>query len=368
MEKFCVFCGEAPQEKNKEHVIPAWLIEMTGNPNREANFGVDFTKKPFKPRKFAFDSLVFPACKSCNERFAKLEELIKPIFELLLAYKPVNSDQLILLLDWLDKVRVGLWLGYLYLDKNPMGIEPNFHIQSRIGRLDRMVSISRVENAAVGLTFAGPTFKSYQLSPSCFGLRVNGLWLVNVSGIGLCSQRLGFPYFEPFQLNKDHRLEVSLHVGSERIMHPVERIALLPRTVNLYQPIFRTFYGNENSEQYVGSDWIKQRTVDWAVGYGKLFLQKAGAVEVYPDEESSDWIPADAWKKEELPYRISEHVLERIRRDYENSIDLAPTQEERKHLRRKGVMARRLDRALLHNAADMRGSQKAPRRRARRRR
>ena len=128
MEKVCVFCGEAPQDKNKEHILPNWLIELTGDPKRVARFGIDFHKTPFAFREFAFDSLVFPACSNCNERFGKLEEVIKPIFVRLLAYLPLSSEELILLLDWLDKVRVGLWLGYLYLDKNPLGIDPMFHI------------------------------------------------------------------------------------------------------------------------------------------------------------------------------------------------------------------------------------------------
>jgi hypothetical protein len=36
MDKFCVFCGESPENKNKEHVIPQWLIRMTGYSKRIA--------------------------------------------------------------------------------------------------------------------------------------------------------------------------------------------------------------------------------------------------------------------------------------------------------------------------------------------
>jgi hypothetical protein len=364
MEKFCVFCGQAPQDKNREHVVPSWLIEMTGDPNREGNFGIDFTKKPFKVRKFSFDSLVFPACLACNERFGNLEATVKPIFVRMLAYQPLSSDDLILLLDWLDKVRIGLWLGYLYLDKNLMGIDPHFHIESRMGQTDRMVSILRVDDPGVGLMFVGPHFRSYQLSPTCFGLGVNGLWLVNASGIGLCSQRLGFPYLEPLRFNEKHILEVSLHAGSERIMNPVERIALLPRTATLYQPIFRTFC-ERGGEEFLGSDWIRERTADAEFGYGKLFLQKPESVQIYPDEESSDWVPSDAWKNSEVPRQLPTHIFDRIRREYENSIALAPAQKDRKQIRREGMIARKLDRAMLRNAADVDGGRKILRRRAR---
>ena len=159
MTKFCVFCGVYPQSKNKEHVLPRWLIEMTGDPKRQAAFGVDFNSETFAIRKFSYDSFTFPACSNCNERFSGLEASVKNICLRLLRWQPLSANDLILFLDWLDKVRVGLWLGYFYLDKNLMGIDPQFHIESRIGRLDRMVAIGRTEGRGLGLSFAGPEFK-----------------------------------------------------------------------------------------------------------------------------------------------------------------------------------------------------------------
>src|SRR5437764_13151885 len=100
MDRFCVFCGKLPQDKNKEHVLPNWLIALTGDPNRVATFGVDFHREPFGLRKFSFDSLAFPACSACNTRFGKLEDAIKPIFTRLLSTEPLASHDLILLLDW----------------------------------------------------------------------------------------------------------------------------------------------------------------------------------------------------------------------------------------------------------------------------
>lgn len=355
MDKFCVFCGEAPQDKNKEHVLPNWLIEMTGNPKRIATFGIDFTKKPFAPRKFAFDSLVFPACSGCNERFGKLEQSIKAIFERLLSHQPLGADDLILLLDWLDKVRVGLWLGYLYLDKNPLGIDPSFHIESRIGLYDRTVSILRIGDAGVGLTFTGPEFKSYHLSPTCFGLGVNGLWFINASGIALCSQRLGFPYMQPVRIREDRKLEVTPKVGSGRVMNPVERGALLPRSVAFYQPIFRLFCEREDSAEFLANDWVRERIANIGIGYGKLFLQKSDSVQIYPDEESYDWVPSDSWKKSDIQCRFAEHVYGRIRRDYENAIGLASSKEDRKQMRRQSAMTRMVDHVMLLKANEVMG-------------
>jgi len=44
--KYCVFCGKPPSDKNKEHVLPHWLIKMTGDPNRVVNLG--FSKSASK--------------------------------------------------------------------------------------------------------------------------------------------------------------------------------------------------------------------------------------------------------------------------------------------------------------------------------
>jgi len=73
METICVFCGKFPQEKSKEHVLPQWLIKLTGDPNRIASFGVNLSGPKFEMRRFAFNSLTFPACAVCNNRFARLE-------------------------------------------------------------------------------------------------------------------------------------------------------------------------------------------------------------------------------------------------------------------------------------------------------
>ncbi len=262
MKKFCVFCGQAPENKNKEHVLPQWLIRMTGDSKRIATFGVDFSKQPFAPRQFSFDALTFPACSRCNDEFGRLEALTEPVVRRLISNQAVSGNDLTILLDWLDKVRVGLWLGYLYLDKNPMGITPSFHIRNRVGQVDRMVAIIKLaDHASVGLSFFGPESKFYHLTPTCFGLRVNGLCLVNASGISLCTRRLGFPYAEPVSLLDDHKLEVSFHPVTERIMYPVERSATLSNIVSLYQPVYRSLLESD-AREYVETVWVNTHTAD----------------------------------------------------------------------------------------------------------
>jgi hypothetical protein len=52
MDKICVFCGEKPKSRNSEHVIPQWLIELTGNPKRIASFGYEKWLNPNSKRTY----------------------------------------------------------------------------------------------------------------------------------------------------------------------------------------------------------------------------------------------------------------------------------------------------------------------------
>jgi len=221
MNKFCVFCGKYPESKNKEHILPKWLIARTGDPNRIARFGVDFHRVPPAFREFSFDSLTFPACAKCNNEFSELEARAKTVVESLLTHQPLAQRELSILLDWLDKVRVGLWLGYLYLDRNPMEIRPKYHIGTRVGQSDRSVAISRITGKPSGINFFGPESPCFQGSPTCFALWINDICLFNVSGISICGRRLGFPYANPMHLRDDGQLEIEVEVGTRRIMRPV---------------------------------------------------------------------------------------------------------------------------------------------------
>jgi hypothetical protein len=352
MEKFCIFWGERPESKSKEHVLPQWLIKMTGDPKRIAAFGVDFAKQPFEQRQFSFDALTFPACSQCNSDFGHLETAAEPVVGALVSDQPVSAGNLILLLDWLDKVRVGLWLGYFYLNKNPLGITPSFHIQHRVGQLDRMVAIIKMAESSVGLNFAGPHSDFYQLSPTCFGLRINGLWLVNASGISLCSRRLGFPFAEPLRIRDDHKLEVSFHRGSERILHPIERFHSLPDVVSLYQPVYRACLESGSAKEYWKTDWVSAHSADLQRGLGKLFLQKDGSVRPYPDAPSLDWVPSRQWKAWEIVHRVPKHIYERLSESFEFAISISSNKDQRKHMRGQAAMIKAVDRMVLRSATE----------------
>lgn len=347
MQKFCVFRGALPQEKNKEHVLPQWLIKLTGDPNRLASFGINFQNPEYKIRRFAFDSLTFPACTACNSRFAALEAKTEDVMNRLISMEAISANHFTILLDWLDKVRVGLWLGFIYLDKNPWHIKPKFHIEQRLAIFYRMVGMLRLEDAKNGLSFFGPMSTLYAVSPTCMGLRVNNLCFINASGLDLCSRRLGFPHARPVRIREDGRLEVVCDKGSGRTMTPVERRAPLPNCIYLYQPIHRFMADGDDSEaEDKGADDGVPNAVVAGRGPGKIFMQSGSTTAVYSETATKDWIPRGAWAIEKFLREIPKYIVERLADDFEKAIPLSPRPQQ-KDMRRHAMLSRRLDRAML---------------------
>ena len=113
-QKTCVFCGKPPESKTKEHVIPQWLIERRGDPKRTWNLGVCYAEKDEakRERRFAANQFHFPACDVCNNAYSDLEgNGAKGSITNLGAADHLKAKEWNDLLDWFDKVRVGLWLG-----------------------------------------------------------------------------------------------------------------------------------------------------------------------------------------------------------------------------------------------------------------
>jgi len=64
----CVFCGKDPKpNKNKEHVIPKWLMRLSGaKENRKWQLGFNYNSKDLRPIEIASTSFEFPACEKCS--------------------------------------------------------------------------------------------------------------------------------------------------------------------------------------------------------------------------------------------------------------------------------------------------------------
>lgn len=286
VSKFCVFCGNAPESKNKEHVLPQWLLNLTGDPNRVVNFGVNY--KTGKVVRFAWKSLVMPACEACNTEFASLECSIKPIIEKLLDRNGASVSEYGMVLDWLDKVRVGLWLNYHILQGNPMGIEPSFYIKNRMRQKDRFLAIYPIGENSKGLNAHGVESFAFNLEPSAFSLRINNIHIVNCSSDYLFSSRCGFPYPQNVRLNIDGensgKMEVGEFKATRKIKTPLLRFNLFKPSVYLFQPIVQVDVdmGDGVGVLKLGNDvaeYLRENT-DKGSNFkvGKIFRQYKGDV------------------------------------------------------------------------------------------
>ena len=276
MKPLCVFCGKKPQNKNKEHIFPQWLLKLTGFDQKKASVGSNW--KTGKELVFNTLSYTFPSCRSCNDEFGKLEGKVKSIFDKLLFDLVVGVKELELLLDWFDKVRIGAWLGVKYMNKDIFTMEPKYYISSRIGIKDRYLSVTNTYKEEITLNWSGVNTLAFMLSPTAFSLRVNNLVFVNCSSDFIVSKQLGFPYvaFEiptPSEKTTDLQFEMPTKQPGKKIF----KTKLYSPNIEIAQPIFTGVKGG--LDDYYEHDYIKNNSYDYNCGIGKIFVSKQGKFE-----------------------------------------------------------------------------------------
>jgi hypothetical protein len=238
--RFCVFCGKTPDGKTREHVIPYWLLEMTGDPTRVVAFGQDFARAK-KAIRYSWSNYVAPACDRCNNKFSKLEDQIKPMVEALQRRETLSVGDYVELLDWLDKIRIGVWFIRHMIENYPTTITPNFYISDRIAQKDRMVALYVFESENKGLNLFGADSLIFNDMPSCFGLRINDILLINASSEFFCSAGCGFPHPATMKLqiggDQSGKMTLEDFRYPVEIKHPITSIRLFKPVIWLYQPI-----------------------------------------------------------------------------------------------------------------------------------
>lgn len=277
--KFCVFCGEKPQGKTKEHIIPQWLIKLTGDPKRIISLGFDtksfVDKGESKMRQYAFSAFHFPACESCNNEFSLLESQAKIIIEKTLSKDYLSAQEIDILLDWFDKVRIGLWLGMLVLDKDMPYVEPKFFIKNRIAEKDRCLFVYESDTDWKGIVFIGTNYPIFMSCPSCFALQLNNLFFVNISSDFLFSRNIGFPYPMKVIMNNDNEgSEMIMNPGRNKIQLPLIKINYLLPSIEFYQPNVPSKlvldYGRAFTQHY-DNEYVKKNNFDIKKGKGSVY-------------------------------------------------------------------------------------------------
>jgi hypothetical protein len=307
MIKKCVFCVEKPTLKTKEHIIPKWLIKLTGDPNRNMSLGFipNFQNLDYQ---IAFDQFVVPACKNCNEKFSELENQTKLIILNLLKGEKLSFFDLNTLFSWLDKIRIGLWVSYIYLGKNYFGINPHFYIKNRIDQKDRLTIIFRTNFMGKRLNFSGVHTPAFQYLPCCFGLFINNYIFINISSDFLFSSRFGLPYPKESFFTPDGQLLVKLSNGRKKIKFPLFNSPFKNYGTQIFQPMIKD--GMKQNNEIYNNDYIKKLCFDFENGIGKIFLNNIQELITYPLEKSELWLPKNIWDYEKIIPMINYNILE----------------------------------------------------------
>ena len=285
----CIFCGEKPESKSKEHVIPRWLIKLTGNPAREIIHGIDiahFEKTgEIKNRKLSFNSFTLPACSNCNSNASKLEDKAKIAIEKILNSDYLNVEEIDNLLDWFDKVRIGLWLGSIFFDKIDDIVIPNFHINKRLATKDRCLFVYEFsDDGQKGIQFIGTTSPGFQFVPCCFTLRINQYYFCNLSFDFLVSKNIGFPYPKAFTISPDFRRYYLLELseGTQKVSLPIFKLKIITPGISLFQPIIpEGIAANEHSRLY-RNNYINSRLL--VNNKGGIFYQEHSNLKIIDND------------------------------------------------------------------------------------
>ncbi|MFN3779244.1 MAG: hypothetical protein ACK4SI_09645 [Brevundimonas aurantiaca] len=242
---------------------------MTGDPKRRVVLGVNHSDaRPI--RVFAFDQFTFPACDACNNAYSHLESVVAPIVVKLRQKEAVSELEVDTLLDWLDKVRIGLWLGTRYLNNNLAEVDPLFHITSRMGQSDRALFITHTD-AADGLTVCGVYSLMFALMPSVFGLRINDMLLVSASTDLMISKSLGFPYASHRWATEGVEVGLTVQPGTERVS-PIDFGAQYRfPALKIFQPMYRKHLAV--GMQQHRSEYIRGHSLNPLYGRGRVLVQ-----------------------------------------------------------------------------------------------
>ena len=276
-------------------MLPQWLIKKTGDPNRTVNISFDFSNKAV--HSFSWSSFTAPSCAKCNSDFADLENSVIPIVDKIERREYPNANEFYVLLDWLDKVRIGLWLTHLNLNRNFTNISPMFHISQRVGTKDRMAAIYLVDDLPDGLNAHGAETPLFQVAPSCFALRINQTLIYNVSADFLISGRCGFPSPIGMKLvgNEGAATELNYRKLSCKKRHrtPLLPYPLYMPTIQIYQPIVaKTFDGKYIGENFLVDEFMLNHCIENSDGKGKLLHLKNNVVTVLNTPDAPiEWSP-----------------------------------------------------------------------------
>ena len=280
-----MFCGQKPNNKSKEHILPQWLLKLTGDPKRKVPLVTDFGGS--KQFEFSFDQFTLPACSSCNQRYAILEGEVHPIIERLCEFKSATASEYDLVLDWLDKIRVGMWLALKQLNGQALEyFTPQFHIDTRIRQKDRAILIYPLNTIRPGLVIHGTNTLYFLDIPSCFSIEINNLFILNVSYDWLVSARAGFPFPKKVVFRGNAQYVIDDLDCFSRFKNPLVRgWNVFSPSIYLLQPIMH----GDIHRRFLKENYLRQNTIPGEPRVGKILNQANENIKFLEHSETVDF-------------------------------------------------------------------------------
>jgi hypothetical protein len=262
-------------------VVPQWLIKKTGHLKRIFQWGQMTEDGLNINQKIPFDQFKFPSCITCNDKYSKLEAQAKIVFEKIELETPVSVEDLDKLLDWFDKIRIGIWLAQLYLNKNHSYFTPSFFIEQRIGKKDRYLAIFRRNQKVSRCSINCVATPAFEFMPSAAGFVFNDFGFISISDDYLFSKNLGWPFPFKKNLHSNGLASVILQNGINKTKKPI-----LPFEIEgSFIQIFQAIADQELSKtDLYNNEYIKNSLMENSSNKGKTRIFNQSYNEIAPNE------------------------------------------------------------------------------------
>lgn len=178
-KKYCVFCGKIPEKKNNEHIISDWLFSLCNSSKKTVQMSIN----PISKDNVNYQKLTLPACTKCNSIYGEqLESKSKSIFQKLSSLQSISTDESMVFLDYLDKVRVGVWhLNLIHEKDKSINPDYKFVIENRIRQKDRICLIYTFPNLNEKIKIIGHLSPIFKFMPSVLGLVAKNMLIISIS-------------------------------------------------------------------------------------------------------------------------------------------------------------------------------------------
>lgn len=154
-----------------------------------------------------------------------------------------------------------------------------------------MIALYVFDSKNKGINLFGSDSLIFNTMPSCFGLRINNILMLNISTDFFCSKGCGLPSPRSIKLlmsNNEGKIKYEGVEYAQEISNPITDLKIFKPVVWLYQPIKQPtddpiFHGGYYGHLNLSDSRIMSRTLDNNDRLGALFRQYNDRIEILKD-------------------------------------------------------------------------------------